>query len=199
MIELIIPYINSRIETLKLFNKRFELCEIITKAEVSFPAEFCMGEYKQVSDFDKNQGTIYHRLIDNISSQEIEDESSIGCDPFIERIYPIRTVGAIKRIGKTAYEDSMIAEYIANAISFINNKSLRQQLKVDSIGVEVKNISTERNKIWVDEYKGIEMAMDYQYIYLAIDYNIKITGNVSCFSTDLCGVSIIRDFSDDYS
>lgn len=195
MIELIVPYINTRIESLNLFKDRFELCERIKDGEVVFPACYIgKGEYKQVSDFDKQDGTIYHRQTGEVSSQESDEESTVSCQPFIERTYPMRTVGIIKKTSYSAYEDSLIAEYVSNAIEFINNKSLRQALKADVIGVEVKSISTDREKIFKEEYEGVDKTIPYEYIYFAIDYNIKITGNVSCFATSTCG-----DYSIDYS
>jgi hypothetical protein len=180
--KLIIDHINSKIEEIGLFPFRFGLCERIKELERVFPAEYCKGEYKQVSDFDKG-GTVYHRLTGDISSSEADEESSVSCDPFIERTYPMRTVGAVK---KGNYTDLEIAEFIAKKISFINNKALRAALSADSVSVEVNGFSTDRDKIWSEEYTGVEMKMPYEYAYVAIDYDIIITGNNSCFPNSEC-------------
>lgn len=181
----IIDHINSKIEEINLFPRRFGLCEIIKKDETSFPAEFCSGEYKQVSDFEQG-GTVYHRLTGDITSSEADEESSVSCDPFIERTYPMRTVGVIEKKNNDAYEDYDIAELVARKISFLNNKTLRTLLKVDSVSVEIKSLSADRNKIWNEEYSKIDISIPFESIYFAIDYNIIVTGNNSCFQKYEC-------------
>lgn len=196
MIELIIPYINTRIETLNLFSRRIGLCDVIKKGEASFPAEYCEGEYKQVSDFDQETGTVYHRLTGDISSAELDEENTVSCTPFIDRTYPTRLVAVIKKSELNAYSDSQMAEFISNAIAFRNNKSLCISSGADTISVEVKSISTDREKIFSEEYKGVENKIPFEYSYIAIDYDIKISGSVSCFNLP-CG-EYNADYSNDY-
>ncbi len=185
--KVIIDYINYKIEEMNLFPVRYGLCEIIKNPtnETSFPAEFCSGEYKPVNF--ENDGTVYHRLTGDITSQETDEESSVSCDPFIERTYPMRTVGVVPKTENNAYQDSNIAELLARKITLSNNRTLRQALKADSISIEIKNISTDRNKIWGEEYTKIDMSMPFESIYLAIDYDVIITGNNSCFPEYECG------------
>ncbi len=186
----IIEHINSKISEIGLFPIRFGLCEIIKRTldetSTSFPAEFCSGEYTQVSDFERG-GTVYHRLTGDITSTEADEESSVSCDPFIERTYPMRTVGVVPKNENSATQDSKIAELLARKISFSNNKALRQAINADSVSIEIKSISTDRNKIWEEEYSNIPMSIPFESIYLAIDYNIIITGNNSCFPEYECG------------
>ena len=61
MIEALIDYIDSRIDSLGHFKEFKGLCELINKTDKdntqSFPAKYCSkGEYKQVSDFDFKKG-----------------------------------------------------------------------------------------------------------------------------------------------
>jgi hypothetical protein len=67
MLEVLLTDINTKLSAMNIFSTVFGLCEIITKDGVSFPAQYCNNEWKQVSDFDKNNGTIYHRLTGQIS------------------------------------------------------------------------------------------------------------------------------------
>jgi hypothetical protein len=192
MLEAIIPHINSRIETLGLFNTRFGLCDIISKEGKTFPAEYCKGVYKQVSEFDLHKGTVYHRLNGNISKQEEEEESTVSCDPFYITTFPIRTVVCIKKehikgIGNDAYLENKIAQNISNVISETNNKSLRIELHADSVSIEVNEISTNRDEIFREEYTGFDSSfMRYEFVYVAIDYNVIVSGNVSCFELYNC-------------
>ena len=191
MLEIIIPYINTRIESLDMFQNLFGLCEIITKDGKSFPAEYCNGEYKQVSDFDLEKGVIYHRLIDQIDTQEAEEETTVSCDPFYIKTFPLRTVACInkkflKAIGDNAYLETKIAQNIANTIVGTNNKNLRIDLMADSISIETNSIITNKEDLFSEEYKGIDNFIRYEYLYIAIDYSVIVTGNVSCFQLYDC-------------
>lgn len=187
MLEEIIPNINAKILTLSMFKKQFGLCEIIAKDGKTFPAEYCNGEYKQVSDFDLHKGIVYHRLTGNISKEEEEEESTVSCDPFYITTFPLRTVASIKKslikgVGDDAYLENKIAQNIANKIAETNNKALRTLLKADSVSFEIKSIKTNRDEIFKDEYSGYDNNfMRYEFLYVSIDYDVIVTGNVSCF------------------
>jgi len=201
MLNQLITHVNNKIDSLSLFDKIHGLCHQITKDDKTFPAEYCKGEYKQVSDFDKNKGTVYHRLIGNIITSELEEES-VSYDPFYQRTFPIRTVAVIKKkslpINNDAYIESRVAQDFLGVIAATNNKTLRAAIGVDAVSFEVTNIITDRDKIFNDEYKKIDNFFRYEFLYIAIDYNIHISGPVTCFDT-ICQQTMIRDYSDDYS
>lgn len=191
MLEIIIPAINDKIETLEMFSTRFGLCDIIAKDGKTFPAEYCNGEYKQVSDFDLHKGTVYHRLTGPIGKEEAEEETSVSCDPFYITTFPLRTVACIKKsiikgIGNDAYLEGKIGQNISNVIAETANKALRILLRADTVTLEVTSIETDREKIFNEEYSGTENFMRYEFLYIAIDYNVIVTGNVSCFELYDC-------------
>jgi hypothetical protein len=192
MLEVIIPYINEKIETLEMFSKFHGLCEIIKKDGKSFPAEYCKGEYKQVSDFDKSKGVVYHRLTGSISKQEAEDDTNVSCDPFYETTFPLRTVVCIdkkhlKGIGNNAYLENKIGSNLSNLLAESNNKTLRQDLRADSVIIQVEKLITNRDELFSEEYDGYEENfIRYEFLYIAIDYNVVVTGNVSCFEEYVC-------------
>jgi hypothetical protein len=188
MVEKIISHINNNLKELNIFSSLFGLCEIISKDKKSFPAFYCNNEYKQVSDFDKQNGTAYHRLIGSIKISESESELD-GCTTYAERAYPMRLVVCVKKSvykNNDAYIDMDIAENIGSVISFQNNKQLRNELNASVVSVLVKSINTNRDQIFRDEYKGYEMFIDYNYSYISIDYEVKISGDLSCYLNQGC-------------
>lgn len=191
MLEVIIPHINSKIGTLDMFSNLFGLCDIIAKDGKTFPAEYCNGEYKQVSDFNLHKGTVYHRLNGVIGLEFSEDESVVACDPFYNRTFPVRTVAVIKKdhikgMDNDSYLENKVAQDFLSVIAETNNKTLRQSLRSDSVSFEVTGIITNRDEIFNSEYTGIDNFFRYEYLYIAIDYNIIVTGNLSCFETYTC-------------
>lgn len=183
MLSEIVEHINTKISTLQLFEKTYGLCETITKDGKSFPAEYCNNEYKQI-DFDRYKGVVYHRLIGNISTEELDEEQAVSCDPFYQRTFPFRTICVIKKsqlgIDNDAYLESRLAQDLLVTIGETNNKELRQTLRVDSVVFEVINLITDREEIFESEYSGIENFFRYEYAYIAIDYNIIVSGSFSC-------------------
>src|ERR1700741_3474159 len=97
MLEAIIPHINTKIATLNRFSNRHGLCEIISKDGKTFPAEYCNGEYKHVTDFDLHKGIVYHRLTGDIQKEKLEEDSAVSCDPFYSTTFPLKTVVSIKK------------------------------------------------------------------------------------------------------
>lgn len=191
MLEEIIPNINSKIEALNMFSMRYGLCDIIAKDEKTFPAEYCNGEYKQVSDFDLHKGIVYHRLTGDITKEELDEESTVSCDPFYSTTFPLRTVCSIKKslikgIGNDAYLESKIGSNIANAIAESNNRALRILLRADNVSFNVNSIKVDRDEIFKEEYSGMDNFMRYEFLYIAIDYEVVVTGNISCFELYNC-------------
>jgi hypothetical protein len=192
MLEIIVPYINTQIDSLNMFDTRYGLCDFIAKDGKTFPAEYCNGEYKPVTDFDLHKGLVYHRLIGDISKEEVEEENSNGCNPFYETTFPLRTVACIKKehikgIGNDAYLENKIAQNISNVIAGNNNKALRILLRCDGVEFIIEGIKTNRDEIFDEEYSGYDQSfMRYEFLYIAIDYSVKATGNVSCFENYDC-------------
>lgn len=184
MLEIIIAYINSRIASLGHFQELKSLCEILKKDDISFPAEYCTkDEYKQI-DFDSYKGLVYHRLTGEVSRSEAAGENS-GCETYIVQTYPVRTIFSVpKDILKTDnnFIDIKIAENVVNAITLKNSKILTANLKADVVSIKIKSYSTDREKIWKEEYEGVEMVVNYKDILGAIEYDIVVEGSLSCFN-----------------
>jgi hypothetical protein len=178
MLEVLLTDINTKLSAMNIFSTVFGLCEIITKDGVSFPAQYCNNEWKQVSDFDKNNGTIYHRLTGQISISQDDEESTSGCDIYTTRDYPMKMVVCVKKniySDNDAFVEQRIAENIQSVIEDVDSKALRQALSADQIRVSVRNINVLRDSVFSLEYKN-----------LSIDYVISISGNLSCYQTQGC-------------
>lgn len=206
MLEVIVPYINSKIEALDMFQKLYGLCETLTSDGKSYPAEYCNNEYTKV-EIDKYKGIVYHRLTGEISTEELPEEETVSCSPFYSRTFPFRSVFIIKKeflknIGNDAYLESKIGNTLASNIATSNNKQLRIDLGADSVSIELNNIILNRNEIFESEYSGVDNFFRYEYLYVAIDYSIIITGNVSCIINYNCESNVpveSGDFSSDFS
>jgi len=190
MLEVIVPYINSKIEALNMFQKLHGLCETLTADGKSYPAEYCKNEYKQI-EIDKFKGIVYHRLTGEISTEELPEDETVSCDPFYSRTFPFRSVFIIdkkhlKSIGNDAYLESKIGNTIASNLATSNNKQLRIDLGADSVSIELNNIILNRNEIFESEYSGIDNFFRYEFLYVAIDYSIIVTGSVSCINEYNC-------------
>ena len=190
MLKEIINQLNKDIDSLKIFSELFGVCDIITEKnsdnDVSFPAEFCgKGQYSEVSINDLIRGSVYHRVRDNITREEQEEDSITGCENIIEQTYPMLLVGSIKRdFFKTddAYTAINLAQKIADTLT---NESIDGlSLKLQMIETNVESISVDRTAILADEYPNNEdmEEIDYNFILFKIEYNIKVSGEISCFT-----------------
>lgn len=193
MIETIINFINTKINTLNLFHRRFGICELVDKGEGSEPCEYCNFEYKPVLDSDPINGISYHRLRGEATVREAEEEMSVSCTPFLVKTLPLKTVAIFRKdiLGtgnNNGYIESKIAENIINTVFTRNNKALRTELQVDSVSVEIDSIITNREEILNQEFDRTEgeVKIDSDYALIAINYNIIVTGNSNCFEVYEC-------------
>lgn len=173
----IIEHINDKLKDLA--SKRFGLCEIIVEEDKSYPGELTKNELKNVSDFDFNNGVIYHRLRGDVSVNDNEDQNVSADSIFKEKTYPLRLI-YVKRGRKDGYGDQDLGDLISDKIAASNIRTLRRELKLDSITIEPQGIKTSRDELFREEYTNIEGQIDYEFYYVGIDYNIIITGDPKC-------------------
>lgn len=191
MIQYIIEYINDRIETLDIFQDIKGLCEIIEKEGQSYPAEYCdNGEYNRIEDFES---VVYHRLTGKTTEERIE--STVGCETNIRRTYPLRVVGIVKKTilekkNDNNYIDDKLASNISNIIAKASIKNLAVALKAEDVEISTGGYNTNRYEIWNEEYKGVEMGIDFEYAYISVDYTVIVEGSKSCFHIFDCDTNI---------
>ncbi len=183
MLKEIIDYINCKLIPLKITGKPFGLCEIIKNGELSFPAIYDLGEYKKIHDIDFNDGVIYHRIRSQYTESNNDEASTTGCDKYIDRTYYLRCVVICRKNikGDNQYSDEKIASIISKNINFRNDRELRISLKIDSIDVNISSFNTNRDEVFSQEFKGLEQFINYEYCLIAVDYNLVIGSDISCF------------------
>lgn len=183
MLKEIIEGINCNIASLGIVSKIFGLCEMITDQKLSFPAEYKGAELKKIHDIDITKGVVYHRIRSSYQQSNNDDESTTGCDRVVERNYPMRCVGIIRKDQKkdNAYTDELVSGLIANKILINNDKSLRVALKLDSVESLVTSVNTNRIEVFAGEFKNIDQFIDFEYSLFSIDYNLIISADLRCF------------------
>lgn len=195
MIETLIDLINDNIEDLNLFKERLGLCEIIEKEEgdktEAFPAKYCgRDEYQRIEEFDLEKGIIYHRKTSRVTIDPRDEDSTTGCENNIRITYPMRAVAIIKKNATGEDDDNYIDDKIASnliiKITSVVPKATKLLLKANDAYIEITSYNTNRNEVWSEEHKNIKMEMDFDYVYMAIDYNMVIEGSTSCFTLYEC-------------
>jgi len=187
MLKPVIDYINTSLTSLNLFTEINGLCEIINDGDRFFPAYYCDGNYIPVSEISKNKGISYFRLDGAISIDQNTEDSSIGCDVYSKKTYPLRLVMCSKKSVYDAgqYSEEKLLNDIEKTISFRNNKALCLSLGMDVISSISKGSILDRNVLFKDEY-NIENKIGYEYAYIAILLDIVIEGNLSCQDLNIC-------------
>lgn len=190
MLKEVIENINSILIASGMFEKAYSLCEIIEKDRLKYPAQWCLGKYEQVSDFDRHKGLLYHRLNGNVSISQSEDQSE-SCDTFSEKTYPCILVAGVKKdlfknTKNDGYIELSVIENIESLISSQNIKSISRLLKADYVSLEIKESSYNRYDIFKKEYSGIEMKIPFEYAYISISYNIVVGQKLSCYKQISC-------------
>lgn len=196
MIEPVINYINEDIAALKIFNDIKGLAEIVTQEqsdgetdiEVKFPAIYGgNGNLDYVSRYDYRQGVIFHIANGDVSQSEL-DQTRVRSRN-IERRYPIRIIGIIRRsVLKTdsPYSQDELVSNVKNVISIKNIVSLRQQLGVSMVSVNVLTSSTDKESILNNTFVNIEFPPAHDLVVFSIDYEAVLRGDESCFVNKYC-------------
>lgn len=183
MIEDVIKYINIKIKELQIVSKTFGICELIGE-DLKSPAEYCNKEFRSVADFDFFKGLIYHRIIGEVLASDIEGDEVTGCFAMKAFRVTMRSCIIIKRKGN--YDDLLVGQTVLSAISFTNNKELRIALGADSVVVESKAIILDKERLLSEEFDGQDIKVDYEDLFVGIEYDIIITGAASCIEKYGC-------------
>lgn len=195
MIETLIDHINDEIEELNLFSDRKGLCEIIEEKQdevtISFPAVYCgKDEYKRIEDYDLKKGVVYHRKRGSVTVDPKDDESVTGCENNVRITVPMRTVAILKKNATDEddnnYIDDKIASNLIIKITSVIPKATQVLLKAHTSFIEITSYNTNRYEIWNEEHKNLDMGIDFNYAYVAIDYNMIVEGSTDCFTLYDC-------------
>lgn len=191
MLNVLIPHIDTTLETLKYFSQLKGLAEIVSdnsdEQPKSFPAVFIgNGNYDQI---ELENQVCYHRIAGEKKIEATEEET-VGCSKAIMITYPMMLVGCIN---KTAipnyceqYKDDLISNTVGFTLETISFKSVKSQIKAYDIDLSIKSITSDKAQIWGDEYTNIEFQADYDTCYFKIEYELQIKAQTNCLNIIEC-------------
>lgn len=189
MLDVLIPYIDTRLSSLGYFAHINGLAEKFQESGEDprqYPAVFNgSGNYAQV--IIEPTGC-YHRMHEKREFREIE-ENDWGCSHAYDITYPNVLVGVLNRsqFDCQVYSDDAIVNSIAyKLIQTHFGKEIRAQAKVFSVEVELKSVNTDRWVVWKEEYDHIDMGVTYDKIYFSIRYDLRIKADSSCLNIIEC-------------
>ena len=182
MLSEVIAYLDSKIAELDYVPSSKGLVEKYTIDGKEIPSTYCLGEWTALNVEDS---FIYHRIIGTISTEELDEEQQVSCEPFSQKDYPMRLVFCKKRteFNNTIYDAQSVGEDLVNSIHMLNNRALSISLGADTVQVQPSEIETNTTLAFQEEFDLDIIPLDYIFIY--VDYTITITGANSCFKT-LC-------------
>lgn len=190
MIKATIEFINSKLAVLNYFEISFGLCEVISKGDKTFPAQYnSKGEYKQVNNFDKYNGVSYLRKRGDISISD-EDNTLQACGILSNVNIPLRMVAVIPRKKldcDDAYSEDVIAQTIMREL-ITKSPDLKIAIKARQARIQVDSYSTDSLAILTEEYGNYpKKDINYKYAYIALDISVIAIVTQSCLTQDCYG------------
>lgn len=190
MIKASIEFINSKLSVLNYFEKSFGLCEIISKGDKTFPAEYKgKGEYTQINNFDKYNGVSYVRKNGDISISDAENTLE-ACNILSAVTIPLRLVVIVPRKKLDCdnnYSEDVIAQTIMRSL-LTRGGDLKTTLKARTASLEVDSYSTDSLAILNEEYGNYpKKDINYKYAYVALNISINATVTHNCLTQDCYG------------
>lgn len=190
MIAEVVAFINTQLETIDFVKETKGIAEIITETQgentVTRPAIYCGKDEldKSLSDIDKTNGVVYHRLVGPVERESNEDANAKGCDIYIDQTFPMLMIAAVKKelTGMDVNSvDSKIAETLMNMITTDNAASLQNSLDLDTVRIFGTEYNTNRYEVFDEEYTGIDFFVKFEYAYVSINYSVTLSAQLSCF------------------
>jgi hypothetical protein len=187
-----IEFINSKLEVLNYFEKSYGLCEIITKGDKSFPAQYNTGgEYRQINNFDKYNGVSYTRKRGDIRISD--EENTLQACTLLSRVrIPLRLVVIIPRKKldcDNEYSEDVIAQTIIRAIT-TRSGDLKTALGARMATLMIDSYSTDSISILSEEYSSSKKKdINYKFAYLALNIDVEAVVTQDCLTRECYGRS----------
>lgn len=169
------------------FNTFYEYAELIERGKDRFPQVYTgNGQYKAIYNFDIN-GTGYIRKngqsqINVISDSRYEVSSCQSDNPLINITMPLKLVAAVpkSKTSDSTFSDDALAMDI---VAIINRRQAGITNIQNTTGI-VSGYSTDRDRIWSNEVRGVDKTVDLRLSFISIDFNLLFTANIDCISQD---------------
>lgn len=190
MIKATIDYINGKLASLNYFEKSFGLCEVISKGEKTFPAEYLNnGEYKQINNFDKYNGVSYIRKAGDVTINDV-DNSLEACNILSAVTIPLKMIVVIPR-KKLDCDDNYSEDVIAQTIMRVlltKDATLKTALNARQASIQIDSYSTNSLSILGEEYSNYSKKdINYKYAYLSLDISVHANVTQDCLTRDCYG------------
>lgn len=173
-----------KLAAMNLFTKIYELVDITTDGEKTFPAHHIGGGQFEPIEYDSTAGMCYFRTNGKIQLNEITDESkrTTSCaEPIYRMVVPLKLIAFIPK-SKAPCDNAFGDHYFASEIiSTLTQNQFALPVKSGSFistGYETDNMTVLKG-----EYSKPMKDLNYAYSYLSIDWNLELIASVSCLKT----------------
>ena len=185
MLQSIIDYLTIKLQALKIADV-YGLGELVVDQDSEKPALYTgSGQYQSLVNFDNHNGLMYFRLVSPVSNAIAE--SQIGGDEVFQRTYNLRVIAYVnKEVYNTDnnYIDDKIAHNIQLAIDNEDDGLLSTSLGAQTATIQTTSYETNRRNVSDGESLGFDIP--FNYVFLALDFNVIIIGSQDCFNTYGC-------------
>ena len=185
MLQSIIDYLTIKLQALKIADV-YGLGELVVDQDSEKPALYTgSGQYQSLVNFDNHNGLMYFRLVSPVSNAIAE--SQVGGEDVFQRTYNLRIIAYVnKDVYNTDnnYIDDKIAHNIQLAIDNEDDGLLSTSLGAQT--ATIQTISYETNRRNVSDGESLEFDIPFNYVFLALDFNVIIIGSQDCFNTYGC-------------
>lgn len=189
MLNALITYLNTLINTGGLIEYQYGLTQIVTYDGVSFPAEYNpdTSEYVNVSTgLDDYDSVSYWRLNGEVSTGRHQPATSIYSA--VQHTYPLRLVLIVKRSSldaSTQYTADAIVWNIQKQLSN-QDQAIRRELEAKRVELLLADADVNNASVYSGEYPGGGPALpDSEYILVAINMTVAVAVNDACIEA-LC-------------
>lgn len=185
----VIEHISDKLIGLDLFEKVYELVEIMENSEGKrLPHEYISkGSYKPISVTSFN-GVAYIRKNGVITNTDASDESLVACSNLMRITVPLKIV-AYKNKAKLPidckFSDDWLAERVIPAIT-TKSGTLKQSIGANKISIGFDSYNTDSKQVLSEETNFEEKSdVNSKIACVSIDLSVIITIDRNCFNT-LC-------------
>lgn len=195
MIEKVITYLNNSLAEIGLFSKRYGLAEQVTSTDEKMYPRFYLGKgkFKDITSVSNWLGTSYFRKDGNVSIEK-DSINFKACHIPLIVTYPLIFVCTVKRsnVEDDAYTDERIAGILVKTLTD-ENPAFKSEINAKKLTIFVEEYETDRIKITEEEFKNLDVKINYGYSYLSLKITVQISIDKNCLD-DLCdGVLITNE------
>lgn len=184
MIKESIEFIAKKVSDLNLFQKVYQLVELVTDSEnKTIPAVYISkGKYKPV-EYSAVNGTAYLRKTGKISVRNVTTETYIGCEESLQIDIPLKLV-VYKKKSKLPDDCSFTEEILAETILFHlsnNFTGYKSTVNARRFSLEFESVNTNSVEVWNEETNNVEQVdVNFDIACIAIEFTASMIADKKC-------------------